>query len=443
MAKHKKTKPRVSLIKHSRGPQKHVWDFIAMVISLIIDSVVISFLQDTIKAYNLWWILVFLIVIVSALFIFVWQAVAYYVVNIEYSDGRHLATHCKYGNRHCCGQAACETISEKHILVPTDEEIIALKENYSLYSYNYIIELEKNFKSKGGKEIWIISSNLNSEVSTATNASEMFSNIRENLEQGVHYYYLYCSDSEDPETIERNIRNIKSYTGRSANVTFVPFCEAVGSLSEYLLYIFGVVIYVRDDDSYEGYFAIRNHNRLTNQEPIYEKMPICMAGKYLHYMKTKRNENYSQMIEPTVSTVEERFITIHNLTEDLQDLRFKTFVEEQGIPYNEEFEGEEERFIHCCLYENDLLIAAARVGIEGDFARVSRVVVRSGYRNRGKGKLIMEFAEKEAKKLKKDKLLVIAQVQAHKFYEKLGYTVVGEPFIDAGLPHVKMIKSLS
>ena len=443
MKNRKKSKLRVSLIKHGRGPQKHVWDFLAMVISLLIDGVVISFLQDTIKAYNLWWILVFIIVIVSALFLFVWQVVAHYVVNIEYSDGRHLATYCKYSNRHCCGQAACETISEKHILVPTDEELVSLKENYSLYPYNYILELEKDFKSKEGKEIWIISSNLNSEVSTAPNASEMFSNIRDNLEKGVHYYYLYCNDSEDPATIERNIRNIKSYTGNSSNVTFVPFCESGGSLSEYLPYIFGVVIYVKEDDSYEGYFAIRNHNRLTNQEPIYEKMPICMAGKYLHYMKTKRDDNYSQLVEPPAGTVEERFITLHNLTEDLHDLRFKTFVEEQSIPYNEEFEGEEERFIHCCLYENDLLIAAARVGVEDDFVRISRVVVRTGYRNRGKGKLVMEFAEEEAKKFKKDKLLVIAQVQAHKFYEKLGYTVVGEPFIDAGFPHVRMIKPIS
>ena len=35
-----------------------------------------------------------------------------------------------------------------------------------------------------------------------------------------------------------------------------------------------------------------------------------------------------------------------------------------------------------------------------------------------------------------------AQMSAVRFYEKLGYEIVSEEFMDAGIPHVTMIKAL-
>jgi predicted GNAT family N-acyltransferase len=36
-----------------------------------------------------------------------------------------------------------------------------------------------------------------------------------------------------------------------------------------------------------------------------------------------------------------------------------------------------------------------------------------------------------------------AQIHARGFYERAGFHVVGEPFMDAGIPHRKMVKDLA
>lgn len=136
----------------------------------------------------------------------------------------------------------------------------------------------------------------------------------------------------------------------------------------------------------------------------------------------------------------ERFECFHDITPEIEILRYNTFVVEEGLPYNDEFEGDEDKFIHCCLYRGKELIATARIGVEGEYARISRIAVKNGYRNQGKGTAIVKYAEEMAKQFNKQSFLVIAQLHAKLFYEKMGYKAVGETFIDAGLPHIKMIK---
>ena len=138
----------------------------------------------------------------------------------------------------------------------------------------------------------------------------------------------------------------------------------------------------------------------------------------------------------------ERFTCFHDITPDIEDLRYNTFVIEEKLPYEDEFEGDEDKFIHCCLYRGQELIATARIGVEGEYARISRIAVKNGYRNQGKGTAIVEYAEDMAKQFNKQSFLVIAQLHAKEFYEKMGYEAVGESFIDAGLPHIKMVKQI-
>ncbi|MEM9136721.1 MAG: GNAT family N-acetyltransferase, partial [Cyanobacteria bacterium P01_F01_bin.42] len=35
-----------------------------------------------------------------------------------------------------------------------------------------------------------------------------------------------------------------------------------------------------------------------------------------------------------------------------------------------------------------------------------------------------------------------AQIQAESFYQRLGFESVGDRFLDAGIPHIKMVKPL-
>jgi len=136
--------------------------------------------------------------------------------------------------------------------------------------------------------------------------------------------------------------------------------------------------------------------------------------------------------------------TYNDMTKPEYQLRYDVFVVEQNMKYQEEFEGDEELFLHCHLYDGGELIACARMGqVDEETIRIGRIAVRKNLRGKGYGKMIVEFAEGEAKKQGYKKTFLIAQTYAISFYEKLGYVTVGDEFIEVNIPHIKMTKTLS
>lgn len=125
-------------------------------------------------------------------------------------------------------------------------------------------------------------------------------------------------------------------------------------------------------------------------------------------------------------------------------VRKKVFVEEQKVPIELEIDDLEEEATHFVLYHNEEAVGAGRLRtIEDNIGKVERICVLAPYRGKGAGKLLMEEIEKFAKKLQLSKLKLNAQITAIPFYEKLGYTVISEEFMDAGIPHKTMIKTIS
>jgi predicted GNAT family N-acyltransferase len=54
----------------------------------------------------------------------------------------------------------------------------------------------------------------------------------------------------------------------------------------------------------------------------------------------------------------------------------------------------------------------------------------------------MERLENEARVEGMTKSKLNAQIQAQEFYHKLGYVTVSGEFLDAGIPHVTMVKQI-
>ncbi|MDE5566052.1 MAG: GNAT family N-acetyltransferase [Anaeroplasmataceae bacterium] len=129
----------------------------------------------------------------------------------------------------------------------------------------------------------------------------------------------------------------------------------------------------------------------------------------------------------------EQIKTYSFLSDDMIHLRVEVFVEEQGIPMELEIEENEDKFIHCCIYDEDKLIAYARVK-EG---HIGRVCVKKKYRHLGYGRKIVLFAEKQ---ISSKEIQIHAQVQAEQFYMSLGYKTYGEPFMEDGIEHKYMKK---
>lgn len=126
--------------------------------------------------------------------------------------------------------------------------------------------------------------------------------------------------------------------------------------------------------------------------------------------------------------------------EDAFSVRKTVFVEEQQVPIEEEIDQFEEEATHFVLYRDGAAIGAGRFRVVDGYGKVERICVLKEARGSGAGKELMNQIEKFAVDKGLDKLKLNAQTHAIPFYAGLGYEVVSEEFLDAGIPHKTMVK---
>lgn len=128
--------------------------------------------------------------------------------------------------------------------------------------------------------------------------------------------------------------------------------------------------------------------------------------------------------------------------EEAFSVRKTVFVDEQQVPVEEEIDEFENDSTHFVLYDDKRPAGAGRFRVLDAIGKVERICVLKDQRNTGAGKAIMEKIEEYAKSEGLRALKLNAQTQAIPFYEKLGYEVVSEEFLDAGIPHKSMKKQI-
>lgn len=127
--------------------------------------------------------------------------------------------------------------------------------------------------------------------------------------------------------------------------------------------------------------------------------------------------------------------------QDALDIRYKVFVDEQKVPKELEIDDLEDSSLHVVLYQSEQAIATARLyKLDDDSYKVQRVAVLRAFRKNGFGKRLMKEVEKKAKMMQAYRLILDSQNTAIPFYEKLGYKISSSEFMDAGIPHHRMIK---
>lgn len=124
--------------------------------------------------------------------------------------------------------------------------------------------------------------------------------------------------------------------------------------------------------------------------------------------------------------------------------RTAVFVVEQKCPY-QEVDDKDQIALHVMGLEAGKLIAYARIFRAGDYAPeacIGRVLVRDSHRGRGLGQEIMKASLEVVKNnLNTNTVAVSAQQYLVKFYEDLDFQITGEPYLEDGIPHIKMICS--
>ena len=126
--------------------------------------------------------------------------------------------------------------------------------------------------------------------------------------------------------------------------------------------------------------------------------------------------------------------------EALCKVRRKVFIEEQQVPEELECDEYDESSIHILATDNsNQAIASARMKPDG---HIGRMAVLSEHRHHGLGTAILITLIDLARSKKMNSLYLHAQTTAISFYEKQGFTINSDEFMDAGIPHKTMSLNL-
>ncbi|WNS76899.1 GNAT family N-acetyltransferase [Bacillus sp. DTU_2020_1000418_1_SI_GHA_SEK_038] len=132
----------------------------------------------------------------------------------------------------------------------------------------------------------------------------------------------------------------------------------------------------------------------------------------------------------------------HQELQDALSVRKTVFVQEQQVPEEEEIDQYDDTAIHFVQYDGETPIGAGRFRIIDGIGKVERICVLKDKRKTGAGKMIMLKIEEYAKEHDIPSLKLNAQTHAIPFYSGLGYDIISEEFLDAGIPHRTMKKNI-
>lgn len=124
-------------------------------------------------------------------------------------------------------------------------------------------------------------------------------------------------------------------------------------------------------------------------------------------------------------------------------LRRIVFIEEQGVSEADEVDDLDAVAVHLLAVRDGQPVGTARLLPMGEVGKIGRVCVLPHARGTGLGAALIRAAVDQFRQMPGvSKVKLGAQVHALGFYEKLGFTAVGEVFDDAGIPHREMVMAL-
>jgi predicted GNAT family N-acyltransferase len=124
-------------------------------------------------------------------------------------------------------------------------------------------------------------------------------------------------------------------------------------------------------------------------------------------------------------------------------LREEVFVGEQGVSLAEERDGRDDEALHLVAVEAGEVIATCRLLVEGGDVKLGRMSVARSARGRGLARELLGQADVRARELGGERIVLAAQLPARAVYERAGYAAYGDVFLDAGIEHLMMAKSLA
>ncbi len=130
----------------------------------------------------------------------------------------------------------------------------------------------------------------------------------------------------------------------------------------------------------------------------------------------------------------------------LRAVREAVFMREQGVPAELEWDELDESSRHVlALNAQGVAIGCGRIvpPVSDGPAHIGRMALLPEWRGKGVGSALMEHLLEYARSQHYVLIELNAQTQAVAFYQRFEFTEVGDVFMDAGIPHIRMQLSLT
>jgi YbgC/YbaW family acyl-CoA thioester hydrolase len=133
-----------------------------------------------------------------------------------------------------------------------------------------------------------------------------------------------------------------------------------------------------------------------------------------------------------------------DLGDDARTIRTEVFVQEQRIPADLEWDEADAGAVHAVAYNRlGMPVATGRLlQPQPGTGKIGRMAVHKVLRGSGVGEAVLRQLAAAAEARGDGELVLHAQRTAQAFYAGLGFTPVGEPFMEAGIPHQEMCTTL-
>ncbi|MBP1646364.1 MAG: family acetyltransferase [Bacteroidetes bacterium] len=129
--------------------------------------------------------------------------------------------------------------------------------------------------------------------------------------------------------------------------------------------------------------------------------------------------------------------TDQNLMNEAKQIRVKVFVQEQNVPFEEDWD-EEYSENYLILNDEEQVIGTMRWRDLGEKIKLERVAVLEKYRNNGYGEKLVREVIKDIKSKTNKQITLHSQLKAIPLYERIGFRQYGELFYEADIPHYAM-----
>jgi len=127
---------------------------------------------------------------------------------------------------------------------------------------------------------------------------------------------------------------------------------------------------------------------------------------------------------------------------DILQLRSEVFVVEQDCVY-QDIDGYDNKAFHVLFYNEETLVAYSRILPPGSYFKelsIGRVIVKETHRQKNIGHELMKLSIDFSKNnYSQSSIKISAQQYLIKFYESHGFSIIGEGYLEDGIPHIGML----